>query len=121
MPSRENAGSGGDAVSQPKPPSASVEPWMMVAACRVIHGKQAHSDWIGARPPHLPEQACEWAAMTIAEEAPRAVDAALLVLRRIGSGTCERGGVTELPCPRRTTDETRWCYPCQARAAVKEK
>lgn len=69
-------------VEQPKP-TAEVTPWMMTAACRVIHGKQDHSDWIGARPPHLPEQACEWAAMIIAEEATEVRRASLLEAARL--------------------------------------
>lgn len=56
--------------------ATAVQPWMLEAAHRIIHGKQAHSDWDGARPPHLPEQACEWAAMSISESAEPALRAA---------------------------------------------
>ena len=47
--------------------AAQVLPWMLVAAHQIIHGKLPHSNWTGARPDHVPEEACEWAAMAIAE------------------------------------------------------
>lgn len=53
-------------MSEAKP----VQPWMLEAAHAIIHGKHPH-----ARPSHLPEQACEWAAMSIAEAFDRELSA----------------------------------------------
>lgn len=46
---------------------AKVELWMLDAGHRIIHGKRPHSEWDGNRPEHLPVEACEWAAMAIAD------------------------------------------------------
>ena len=43
---------------------------MLNVAHEIIHGKLPHSRWEGARPEHLPAEACDWAALSIAEQCP---------------------------------------------------
>lgn len=47
-----------------------------------------------------------------------ALQAQVRVLALIASGTCELGGVTQLPCNRRGIPPEQFCYPCMARQAL---